>query len=67
MRWLKAIFKRSELKALVGLHAIDKSLGGQLTGDEVHIILSALDMHRKTARNRMKTLQNTYMLSNVTF
>jgi len=46
-----ATFRRTQLKALVGLHAAGGELGlGDLTGEEVAVICGALDLTSKTAR-----------------
>jgi len=46
-----ATFRRKQLKALVGLHAVDGPLGlGDLSGEEVAVICGALDLTAKTAR-----------------
>lgn len=46
-----AVFRRTQLKALVGLHAAGGELGlGDLTAGEVAVICGALDLTSKTAR-----------------
>lgn len=46
-----AVFRRTQLKALVGLHAAGGELGlGDLTAEEVAVICGALDLTSKTAR-----------------
>lgn len=44
-----AVFRRTQLKALVGMHAEGGGLG-DLTGEEVAVICGALDLTSKTAR-----------------
>jgi metal transporter CNNM len=47
----EAVFRRKQLKALVGLHAAGGELGlGDLTAEEVAVICGALDLTSKTAR-----------------
>jgi metal transporter CNNM len=45
------VFRRTQLKALVGLHAAGSEMGlGDLTGEEVAVICGALDLTSKNAR-----------------
>jgi hypothetical protein len=46
----KAMFRRTQLKALVDLHGADGGMGGNLTAAEVAVIRGALDLTSKTAR-----------------
>ncbi|KAL4434041.1 hypothetical protein ABPG75_000482 [Micractinium tetrahymenae] len=59
-----ALFRRQELKALVGLHAEPQQDGsvGALTSDEVQVIQGALDMAGKTAESVMTPLAKVFML-----
>ncbi|KAI8471248.1 MAG: hypothetical protein J3K34DRAFT_520738 [Monoraphidium minutum] len=51
-----ALFRRAQLKALVGLHAEEEGLGGTLSVDEIAIISGALDLTHKTAWAAMTPL-----------
>lgn len=52
----QALFRRGQLKALVGLHGCDEGLGGTLSPDEISIITGALDLTSKTAWAAMTPL-----------
>lgn len=52
----QALFRRAQLKALVGLHAEEEGLGGTLSVDEIAIISGALDLTHKTAWTAMTPL-----------
>lgn len=52
----QALFRRAQLKALVGLHAEGEGLGGTLSVDEIAIIGGALDLTHKTAWAAMTPL-----------
>eukprot|EP00878_Enallax_costatus_P027684 GHUV01029827.1.p1 GENE.GHUV01029827.1~~GHUV01029827.1.p1 ORF type:complete len:584 (+),score=81.51 GHUV01029827.1:159-1910(+) len=58
-----ALFRRAQLKALVGLHSTDEGLGGNLTADEISIITGALDLTSKTAWTAMTPLDKVFMLA----
>ncbi|MEW5311154.1 MAG: hypothetical protein WDW38_002892 [Sanguina aurantia] len=58
-----ALFRRSQLKALVDIHSADAGFGGSLNADEIHIIRGALDLTHKTAVSSMTPLDKTLMLS----
>lgn len=45
----RALFRRTQLKALVDIHGLDEGLGGNLTADEIKVICGALDLTSKTA------------------
>lgn len=61
-----ALFRRQELKALVGIHAETQQDGsvGALTSDEVQVIQGALDLANKTAEAVMTPLGKVLMVSN---
>ena len=44
-----SLFRRSQLKALVSIHALDEGFGGKLSKDEISIITGALDLTKKQA------------------
>jgi hypothetical protein len=52
----QALFRRAQLKALVGLHSSAEGLGGNLSADEISIITGALDLTSKTACTAMTPL-----------
>lgn len=52
----QALFRRAQLKALVGLHSSAEGLGGNLSADEISIITGALDLTSKTAWTAMTPL-----------
>jgi hypothetical protein len=54
---LQALFRRAQLKALVGLHGSAEGLGGNLSLDEISIITGALDLTSKTACTAMTPLE----------
>ncbi|KAK2079293.1 hypothetical protein QBZ16_002984 [Prototheca wickerhamii] len=58
-----ALFKRSQLKALVDIHQEGQIHGGPLSPDEVAIIKGALDLTSKTAERAMTPLDLAFMLS----
>jgi metal transporter CNNM len=57
-----ALFRRAQLKALVGLHAEGEGLGGTLSADEIAVITGALDLTHKTAHAAMTALGSVFML-----
>jgi len=59
---MQALFRRAQLKALVGLHAEEEGLGGTLSVDEISIISGALDLTHKTAWAAMTPLDKVFML-----
>lgn len=58
-----AMFRRTQLKALVDMHGRHTGLGGNLTLDEVKVISGALDLTHKTAQRAMTPLGKVFMLS----
>ncbi|KAK9904059.1 hypothetical protein WJX75_003555 [Coccomyxa subellipsoidea] len=58
-----ALFRRSQLKAMVDIHGADYGLGGELSEDEITVIRGALDLSNKTAATCMTPLEKVYMLS----
>eukprot|EP00879_Flechtneria_rotunda_P033728 GHRR01037447.1.p1 GENE.GHRR01037447.1~~GHRR01037447.1.p1 ORF type:complete len:153 (+),score=37.45 GHRR01037447.1:74-532(+) len=60
---LQGFFRRAQLKALVGLHATDEGLGGNLTPDEISIITGALDLTSKTAWAAMTPINKVRQLT----
>jgi hypothetical protein len=59
---LQALFRRAQLKALVGLHSSAEGLGGNLSADEISIITGALDLTSKTACTAMTPLDKVCMV-----
>lgn len=53
---LQALFRRSQLKAMLDIHGIDYGLGGDLSEDEITVIRGALDLSHKTATSCMTPL-----------
>ncbi|KAL8105194.1 DUF21 domain-containing protein At4g14240-like [Apium graveolens] len=58
----EALFRRSQLKALVSIHSKDEGKGGELTHDETTIISGALDLTEKTAQEAMTPIESTFSL-----
>lgn len=58
----QALFRRAQLKALVGLHSSAEGLGGNLSADEISIITGALDLTSKTAWTAMTPLDKVRVL-----
>ncbi|CAL5220421.1 g2433 [Coccomyxa viridis] len=58
-----ALFRRSQLKAMLDIHGIDYGLGGDLSEDEITVIRGALDLSHKTATSCMTPLDKVFMLS----
>lgn len=56
------VYRRGELKALIGLHE-DGHGGGELSADEVNIIRATLDLSHKSVSQVMTPLEDVYMLS----
>ncbi|KAI9015502.1 hypothetical protein DFJ74DRAFT_680363 [Hyaloraphidium curvatum] len=56
------VYRRGELKALIGLHE-DGRGGGELSADEVNIIRATLDLSNKSVRQVMTPMEDVYMLS----
>ena len=52
----QALFRRSQLKALVAIHSMEEGRGGTLSTDEISIIRGALDLSGKTASTCMTPL-----------
>ena len=63
---MQAVFRRSQLKALVSIHSREENFGGNLTSDEVSIIRGALDLSSKTAASVMTPLDKVCALSSTT-
>ncbi|XP_028762205.1 DUF21 domain-containing protein At4g14240-like [Neltuma alba] len=57
-----ALFRRSQLKALVSIHSQEAGKGGELTHDETTIISGALDLTEKTAEEAMTPIESTFSL-----
>ncbi|XP_024543598.1 DUF21 domain-containing protein At2g14520 [Selaginella moellendorffii] len=55
-----ALFRRAELKTLVGLHDKEAGKGGELTHDEATIITGALDLTEKTAEDAMTPISKAF-------
>ncbi|CAJ1962379.1 unnamed protein product [Sphenostylis stenocarpa] len=58
----EALFRRSQLKALVSIHSKEAGKGGELTHDETTIISGALDLTEKTAEEAMTPIESTFSL-----
>lgn len=58
----QALFRRSQLKALVSLHSQEEGFGGTLSTDEISIIRGALDLSSKTASACMTPLDKVCLL-----
>lgn len=58
-----ALFRRSQLKALVDVHGHTAGFGGTLSKEEIHIISGALDLTQKTAMESMTPLDKVFMIS----
>lgn len=56
------MFRRTQLKALVGIHGQEAGKGGDLTHDETTIIQGALDLTEKKALDSMTPLEHTFAL-----
>ncbi|PKA60436.1 DUF21 domain-containing protein [Apostasia shenzhenica] len=57
------LFRRAELRTLVDMHANEAGKGGELTHDETAIILGALDLTQKTAKDAMTPISDTFSLN----
>ena len=57
---LQALFRRSQLKAMLDIHGIDYGLGGDLSEDEITVIRGALDLSHKTATSCMTPLDKVH-------
>ncbi|GAB4826312.1 hypothetical protein Ancab_009177 [Ancistrocladus abbreviatus] len=57
-----ALLRRSELKALVDLHANEAGKGGELTNEETSIIIGALELTEKTAKDAMTPMSKVFSL-----
>ncbi|XP_024538876.1 DUF21 domain-containing protein At4g33700 [Selaginella moellendorffii] len=57
-----ALFRRAELKTLVGFHDKEAGKGGELTHDETTIITGALELTEKTAKVAMTPLSSTFSI-----
>ncbi|XP_059438133.1 DUF21 domain-containing protein At2g14520-like isoform X2 [Corylus avellana] len=57
-----ALFRRAELKTLVDLHGNEAGKGGELTRDETTIIAGALELTKKTARDAMTPISETFAI-----
>ena len=53
---LQALFRRSQLKAVLDIHGTEYGLGGDLSEDEITVIRGALDLSHKTATSCMTPL-----------
>jgi metal transporter CNNM len=56
------MFRRTQLKALVGIHGEEAGKGGDLSHDETTIIQGALDLTSKRALDAMTPLESTFAL-----
>ncbi|EIN12939.1 DUF21-domain-containing protein [Punctularia strigosozonata HHB-11173 SS5] len=56
------MYRRSELKELVNMHAATEAHGGDLKRDTVTIIGAALDLEEKTAKDAMTPIDSVFML-----
>ncbi|KAF3972629.1 hypothetical protein CMV_003890 [Castanea mollissima] len=57
-----ALLGRAELKTLVNMHGYKAGKGGELTDDETAIIIGALDMTQKTAKDAMTPISEIFSL-----
>ncbi|KAJ7518786.1 hypothetical protein O6H91_20G008400 [Diphasiastrum complanatum] len=57
-----ALFRRAELKTLVGFHEKEAGKGGDLTHDETTIIAGALDLTEKSAGDAMTPIESTFSI-----
>ncbi|KAF3972626.1 hypothetical protein CMV_003887 [Castanea mollissima] len=57
-----ALYRRAELKTLVGLHANKAGKGGELSHHETTIITGALDLTQKVAKDAMTPIAETFCL-----
>ncbi|KAM4076285.1 hypothetical protein ACJW30_12G051300 [Castanea mollissima] len=57
-----ALLGRAELKTLVNMHGYKAGKGGELTDDETAIIIGALDMTQKTAKDAMTPIPEIFSL-----
>ncbi|KZT59176.1 DUF21-domain-containing protein, partial [Calocera cornea HHB12733] len=56
------IYRRSELKELINMHAATEHIGGDLQQDTVAIVGGALDLQEKVAADAMTPINKTFML-----
>ncbi|KAG5007035.1 hypothetical protein JHK82_024963 [Glycine max] len=56
------LLRRSELKTFVDLHANEAGKGGELSHHETSIITGAIDLTRKTAKDAMTPISETFSL-----
>ena len=54
---LQALFRRSQLKAMLDIHGTEYGFGGDLSEDEITVIRGALDLSHKTATSCMTPLE----------
>ncbi|KAI3831610.1 hypothetical protein MKX03_017458 [Papaver bracteatum] len=57
-----ALFRRAELKTLVGFHGNEAGKGGELTHDETTIIAGALELTEKTASDAMTPISEAFVI-----
>lgn len=55
--FLQALFRRSQLKAMLDIHGTEYGFGGDLSEDEITVIRGALDLSHKTATSCMTPLE----------
>ncbi|KZV61447.1 DUF21-domain-containing protein [Peniophora sp. CONT] len=56
------MYRRTELKELVALHASEMAQGGDLKQDTVNIIGATLDLQEKTAAQAMTPIKDVFMI-----
>ena len=61
--FLQALFRRSQLKAVMDIHGTEYGLGGDLSEDEITVIRGALDLSHKTATSCMTPLDKVMCCS----
>ncbi len=64
VKWMQALFRRAQLKALVTMHSIEENYGGHLSATEINIIGGALDLTSKTAAHGMTPLDKVRLQLN---
>ncbi|KAL4620389.1 hypothetical protein ACB092_06G150500 [Castanea dentata] len=57
-----ALYRRAELKTLVDFHSNETGKGGELTRNETMIIAGALELTKKTARDAMTPISETFAI-----
>ena len=60
---LQALFRRSQLKAMLDIHGTEYGFGGDLSEDEITVIRGALDLSHHTATSCMTPLEKAGLQS----